>query len=62
MTKKSTSSLRKEITGKAKKTVMASASCLLKKSENVLLVAFFAGAIYTKCIINLIKVRSKDKA
>lgn len=61
MTKKLINSLRKEITGKVKKTATASASCLLKKSENIIIIVFFAGTIYTKCIIDLIKVRSKDK-
>ena len=61
MTKKSTNSSRSGITGKAKRTVMDSASYLLTKTKKVLMVGLFAGLIYTKCAIQLIKDTNKDK-
>lgn len=60
MTKKSKSSSRREIIGKAKQTATVSASYLLRKTEKVLLVGFFAGLIYGKCALELIKDRSED--
>ena len=62
MTKKSTNLSRSGITGRAKQTVMDSASHLLTKSKKVLMVGFFAGLIYTKCTIQLIKDRNKGKS